>query len=103
MRAPSCPEIGPDSGILAGLGQQRFDVVLAADAFGIVAPRGSSPSRALIIELSVQLDDGRLLAVGLGPPWKAPYRHRPQGLAYRTRREAAIWKDQTDNRSQRPG
>ena len=60
------PEIRPSSGSLAGLGDQRFDVVLAADAVRHCGAESSSRHlEALSIELSVHLEDGGLLAVGV--------------------------------------
>lgn len=67
-------EIRPFSGSLAGLGDERFDVVLAADAFRRPgAERSSRHLEELVGAMSSHLEDRALLAVGFSPPWKAPY------------------------------
>jgi predicted nicotinamide N-methyase len=67
-------EIRSFSGGLTELGDERFEVVLAVDAFrqyGV--ERSSGHLDALVAQMSSQLEDRGLLAVELRPPWKAPY------------------------------
>ncbi|MEO8092007.1 MAG: methyltransferase domain-containing protein [bacterium] len=67
-------EIRPFAGSLAELGDERFDVVLAADAFRRYgAERSSRHLEELVGEMSAHLEEGGLLAVGFSPPWKSPF------------------------------
>lgn len=72
---PEAPiEIEPFVDGLASLGDQRFDVVLAADAFRRYgAPRSSRHLEQLVAELAARLEPGGLLGTGFSPPWKAPF------------------------------
>jgi hypothetical protein len=68
-------ELRPYRGSLGELGADRFDVVLAADAF---RRYGADPSsrhlEELVAEVTAHLvEDGGLFAVAFGPAWKAPY------------------------------
>ena len=73
--APELPlELRPFGGGLVELGEERFDVVLAAEAFrryGV--ERSSRHLEELVEEMSSHLTDEGLLGVGFSPPWKAPY------------------------------
>jgi predicted nicotinamide N-methyase len=73
-RGPLPVEIKPFTGTLSGLGDERFDLAIAADAF---RSYGASPSsrhlEVLIDELARRLEHGGLLALRFGPPWKAPF------------------------------
>jgi hypothetical protein len=67
-------ELRPYTGSLAELGEQRFDVVLAVDAFrraNVDAP--SWRVGALVDEIVAHMEEGGLLAIRWGPPWKSPY------------------------------
>lgn len=67
-------EIRPFNGSLAELGDEPFDVVLAAEPFRRYgAERSSRHLEELVEEMSSHLEEGGLLAVGFSPPWKAPY------------------------------
>ena len=72
---PALPvEIREYGGSLAELAAESFDVALAADAFrSYGAERSSRHLEELVAEISQRLVDGGLLAVGFGPPWRAPY------------------------------
>jgi predicted nicotinamide N-methyase len=61
-------------GSLAGLGDERFDVILAFEAFRRYgAPRASRHMEELVGEMANRLDGGGKLAVTFSPPWKAPF------------------------------
>jgi predicted nicotinamide N-methyase len=67
-------EIRAFSGSLTELGDERFEVMLAVDAFREYgAERSGRHLDALVSEMSSHLEDRGLLAVELRPPWKAPY------------------------------
>jgi hypothetical protein len=62
------------TGGLAELGQERFDVVLAVDAFRRAAVDTSSwRIGTLLDEIVAHMKEGGVLAVRWGPPWKSPY------------------------------
>jgi SAM-dependent methyltransferase len=62
------------AGDLAVLSGERFEVVLAIDAFRQYG--AAPPSRhveARVQDMAAHVADGGLLAVAFGPPWKSPY------------------------------
>jgi len=67
-------EIRPYGRGLRELGDERFGVLLAVDAFRRYgADRSSRHVEELVLEMSSRLEAGGHLAIRFGPPWKAPY------------------------------
>src|SRR5215207_7076904 len=67
-------EIRPYAGGLTNVGDERFDVVLAADALRRSAADPPGRHIASLLEAMVgRLVDGGLLAIKWASPWKSPY------------------------------
>jgi len=67
-------DIRPYTRGLTNLGDERFDVVLAADAFRRSAADPPGRHAASLLEAMVgRLVDGALLAIRWASPWKSPY------------------------------
>lgn len=61
-------------GDLNRLGGEQFDVVVSKDSFEHYGALPGSPSASdMVRDMGQRLDGEGYLAIGFGPPWKAPY------------------------------